>query len=153
MIRTKILLGSALVLTLALAACTKPNPGISVVSGAVSEHRQAICWTYEMDQLEPGMCAQDVVTSAISGDRVARIPVSPGQTIGISVDPIVADAGWSPVVGTQRLTSEPLNTLYFRFAYPELQEVPKDGLDLQIVSGVGDKTKGIWVFKLVPTTS
>lgn len=106
-----------------------------------------------MDQLEPGMCAQDVVTAAISGDRVARIPVSPGQTIGISVDPVVADAGWSPVVGTQRLTSEPLKTLYFRFAYPELQEVPKDGLDLQIVAGVGDKTKGIWVFKLVPTNS
>lgn len=96
------------------------------------------------------MCAQDIVTEAISGERIARIPVAPGQTVGISVDPVVADAGWTPVIGNQRLTSQPINALYFRFAYPELQEVPPDGLDMQIVAGRGAQTKGIWVFKLVP---
>lgn len=99
------------------------------------------------------MCAQDVVTEAISGPRVARIPVAPGQTVGISVEPVVAAAGWSPVIGTQRLTAEPLTSLYYRFAFPELQEVPAEGLDLQIIAGVGEKTKGIWIYKLVPLSS
>lgn len=150
MARTRSLMVMALVLPLALLGCTKPNPGITVVSGDTSAHRLAICWTFEREQLEPGMCAQDIVTEAVSGERVARIPVAPGKTVGISVDPIVADAGWTPVIGNQRLTSTPINDLYFRFAYPELQEVPADGLDLQIVAGQGSQTKGIWVFKLVP---
>ena len=150
MARTRSLMVIALVLPLALLGCTKPNPGITVVSGDTSAHRLAICWTFEREQLEPGMCAQDIVTEAISGERVARIPVAPGKTVGISVDPVVADAGWTPVIGNQRLTSTPITDLYFRFAYPELQEVPADGLDLQIVAGQGSQTKGIWVFKLVP---
>jgi hypothetical protein len=150
MIRTTALIAAAISLPLILTGCTKPAPGITVVSGAASVHRAAVCWTYENDQLEPGMCAQDVVTEAITGPGVARVPVAPGQTVGISVDPTVAAAGWTPVVGTQRLTTTPLTSLYYRFAYPELQEVPKDGLDLQIVAGQGSNTKGIWVFKLVP---
>jgi hypothetical protein len=143
------LVAIALALPLLISGCTKPAPGISVVSGTTTEHRQAICWTYEADSLEPGMCAQDIVTEAVSGSQLARIPISPGQTIGISVDPTVADAGWSPVIGTQRLTSAPLTSLYYRFAVPELQEIPENGIDLQIVAGKGTNTKGIWVFKLV----
>lgn len=134
---------------LALAGCTKPFPGITVVSGTASENQMAICWTFEKDNLEPGMCAQEVVSDFISGDRVAQIPVSPGQTVGISVDPVVADAGWTPVIGNQPLVSQPITTLYYRFAYPELQEVPEIGLDLQIIAGSGERTKGLWAFKLV----
>ncbi len=72
----------------------------------------------------------------------------PGDTVGISVDPKVADAGWTPVIGQQRLTSTPLDTTYYRFTYPDLQEVPADGVLLQIVAGRGESTKGIWVFRL-----
>jgi hypothetical protein len=134
---------------LALAGCTKPSPGITVVSGTASTHQMAICWTFDKDSLEPGMCAQEVVSDFISGERVARIPVSPGQTVGISVDPVVADVGWTPVIGNQPLVSQPINALYYRFAYPELQEVPDIGLDLQIIAGSAEQTKGLWAFKLV----
>jgi len=79
---------------------------------------------------------------------VATIPVVPGETIGISVDPKVADAGWSPVIGQQRLVSTPLETTYYRFTYPDLQEIPAEGVLLQIVAGRGDSAKGIWVFRL-----
>jgi hypothetical protein len=90
-----------------------------------------------------------VIEQALTGDAVSEIPVVPGQTIGISVDPVVADQGWYPVLGNQRLTSSPVTTTYYRFTYPDLQAIPADGLALQIVAGAGEETRGIWVFKLV----
>jgi len=119
-----------------------------VFSGTTTEYRSAVCWAFGAEALEPGDCAQDVITEASTGEGVARIPVLPGETVGISVDPSVAEAGWSPVIGQQRLTSSPLETTYFRFTYPDLQEVPPEGVLLQIVAGRGESTKGIWVFRL-----
>lgn len=133
---------------LLLAGCEKPGPGVSVFAGTTTEYREAVCWAFESDALEPGDCAQDLITEASTGEGVARVPVVPGETIGISVDPKVADAGWTPVIGQQRLTSTPLETTYFRFTYPDLQEVPQEGVLLQIVAGRGESTKGIWVFRL-----
>ena len=133
---------------LLLTACEKPAPGVSVFSGTTTEWREAVCWAFEANALEPGDCAQDVITEASTGDGVARIPVLPGETIGISVDPKVAEQGWTPVIGQQRLTSTPLETTYFRFTYPDLQELPADGVLLQVVAGRGESTKGIWVFRL-----
>lgn len=133
---------------LLLTACDKPAPGVSVFSGTSTEYRQAVCWAFEADSLEPGDCAQDVITEASTGEGVARIPVLPGETIGISVDPKVAEEGWTPVIGQQRLTSTPLETTYFRFTYPDLQELPSEGVLLQVVAGRGETSKGIWVFRL-----
>ena len=131
-----------------LTGCEKPAPGVSVFAGTTTEYREAVCWAFDSDGLEPGDCAQDLIEKASTGDGVARIPVVPGETIGISVDPSVADVGWSPVIGQQRLTATPLSTTYFRFTYPDLQEVPAEGVLLQIVAGRGESSKGIWVFRL-----
>lgn len=132
-----------------LSGCTKPGPGAGVFSGTTSEYRSASCWAFDSDELDPGECAQEVIEQALTGDAVSEIPVLPGDTIGISVDPVVADTGWYPIIGSQRLTTSPVTSMYFRFTYPDLQEIPADGLALQIVAGEGDKTRGIWVFKLV----
>jgi hypothetical protein len=53
-------------------------------------------------------------------------------------------------VGNQRLTSTPITSTYYRFTFPELQEIPAEGLLLQIVAGSDANTRGIWVFKLDP---
>ena len=90
------------------------------------------------------------MTEALDGADVAAIPVIPGQVIGISVDPAVADAGWFPVIGSQRLTQRPITSTYYRFTYPDLQEVPVDGVSLQVVAG-SEGTLGLWVFQLVPS--
>lgn len=135
---------------LTLAACEKPSPGVTVVSGMTSAYRAALCWSFDGEPLNPDTCAQDVVTNALEGEQVARIPVVSGTTIGISVDPAVADVGWYPVVGSQRLTQEPVYSTYYRFTYPDLQPVPADGVALQVVAGTGDATQGLWVFQLVP---
>ncbi len=91
-----------------------------------------------------------MVTEALDGADVAQIPVIPGQVIGISVDPVVADAGWYPVIGSQRLTQQPITSTYYRFTYPDLQEVPADGVSLQVVAGA-EGTLGLWVFQLIPS--
>jgi hypothetical protein len=140
----------AAVSVLALAACEKPAPGVSVVSGMSSAYRAALCWSFDGEPLSAETCAQDVVTEALDGADVAAIPVIPGQVIGISVDPAVADAGWFPVIGSQRLTQRPITSTYYRFTYPDLQEVPVDGVSLQVVAG-SEGTLGLWVFQLVPS--
>ena len=135
---------------LVLSACEKPPPGVSVVSGMTSAHRTALCWSFDGEPLSAETCAQDVVTEALDGADVAQIPVIPGQVIGISVDPAVADAGWYPVIGSQRLTQQPITSTYYRFTYPDLQEVPVDGVPLQVVAGT-EGTLGLWVFQLIPS--
>ena len=133
-----------------LAACEKPAPGISVFSGTTSAYREALCWSFDGQPLSSENCAQDLITGAMSGDRVVRIPVIPGNTVGISVDPAVADAGWYPLVGTQRLTEQPLTATYYRFTYPGLQQIPAEGIPLQVVADKGGQTVGLWLFQLVP---
>lgn len=140
----------AVALPLGLAGCSKPAPGVTVVSGTTSQHREAVCWSFEDVNVTDGGCDQSMVDEATAEGNVATIPVIPGDTIGISVDKAVAEVGWTPVIGTQKLTTTPLTTTYFRFTYPDLQEVPADGLMLQIVAGNGETTRGLWVFKLVP---
>lgn len=135
----------------ALSSCEKPSPGVSVVSGTTSAYREAVCWSFDGAPLSPDTCSADAVSEALAGGTVARIPVVPGDTIGISVDPKVADVGWYPVVGSQRLTQAPVFTTYYRFTYPDLQPVPPTGVVLQVVAGQGESTQGIWIFQLVPS--
>jgi hypothetical protein len=137
-------------LTLTLAACSKPAPGVSVFTGTTTVREEALCWAFDADQLDPTTCAQDVITGAVSGGNVPSLTVVPGDVIGISVDPDVADAGWTPAIGGQKLTTTPITSTYYRFTYPDLQEVPADGLSLQIIAGKDTNTRGIWVFALNP---
>ena len=134
-------------LPLALAACTKPNPGATVFSGTSSVHREAACWSAD-GALEASQCSQDLIAKASAGDTVGTLRVVPGSTVGISVDPVVADAGWYPVIGNQRLVQEPIRETYYRFTYPDLQSIPADGAALQIIAGT-DQAQGIWLFSLV----
>ena len=147
--RLPLVLAGAALLALGLTACEKPNPGATVFSGTTSQFRQAACWSFDAAALDAHSCAQDVIDAAASGSRTASIPVVPGQVIGISVDPVVADAGWSPRINGQNLAPTPITSTYFRFTFPEFQEIPQDGLIMEIVAGQDAKTRGIWIFKLV----
>lgn len=145
--------GAAGVLLLALTGCDKPNPGVSVWSGTTSEHTQALCWSADATQsVEAAGCASDVITKAREGGEIPEIAVVPGDTIGISVDPTVADNGWIPQVGSEPLATTPITSTYFRFTFPDLQSVPAEGLELQVLASgesVND-LRGLWVYKLVP---
>lgn len=146
--KTRISAVAAIVLIpLALTACTKPTPGATVVSGTSSAHREAACWSFEDTGLDPATCSEDLIAKASSGEVVGKVTVVPGSTVGISVDPVVAESGWYPVIGNQRLVSEPITSTYYRFTYPEGQAIPEGGAALQIIAG-DESARGLWVFSL-----
>jgi hypothetical protein len=148
--RTALVLAGSALLVAGLSACEKPNPGATVFSGTTSRWQQAACWSHTGEAVDTNACAKDVASGAIGGAKVPTIPVVPGQVIGISVDPVVADATWQARVNNQSITTSPISNTYFRFTFPDLSEVPADGILLQIVAGKEGAAKGIWLFKIVP---
>lgn len=148
--RLPLILVGAAALVLGLTGCEKPNPGASVFSGTTTQWRQAVCWAAEGESIDADACAQDVIAKAADGGQLASIPVVPGQIVGISVDPVVADTGWFPRINGQNLTQAPITSTYFRFTFPEFQEVAADGLLMELVAGSEGANRGIWFFQLVP---
>ena len=59
-------------------------------------------------------------------------PYEGAVVIGISVDPVVADAGWYPRINGQNITQSPITSTYYRFTFPDFQEVSKDGIALEV---------------------
>lgn len=138
-------------LALTLTGCTKPTPGATVVSGSNSVHQQALCWSFEDAGLDGGSCASDVIEKALADGKVPALPIVAGNTIGISVDPVVAEAGWTVQIDGQAIVSEPITETYYRFTFPSLTTVPADGMLLDIKAVSGDQTRGFWVYTLVPS--
>ena len=145
--------GAVVAGAVALTGCEKPNPGATVWSGTHSEHAAALCWSFDaatpIDETE---CARSVQQRAEAGGEVPRVSVSGGQTVGISVDPVVTDNGWIPVIGNERLSEQPITAPYWRFTYPDFQETPPEGLELQILA-LGEnegELRGLWAYNLVP---
>lgn len=151
--RVIVLAGLATVVATALTACEKPAPGVSVVSGTTSRHAEATCWSFELgtDNSER-TCAQNVIGQINQATGLPQVPLVQGSTIGISVDPVVAERGWYPIIGTQRLSSVALTGTHFNWTVPQLQldQLPANGLTLQVISvGDGSRPSGLWLFSLV----
>lgn len=138
---------------LVLAGCEKPNPGVTVWSGTNSEHEQALCWQPdERAVLGPRDCAQDVLEKAGAGEGIPRIELAPGDVVGISVDPVVADSGWNVQISGQAIASG-LTDTYFRFTFPEGPNVDTTGTGytLQVIATAQPTgSRGYWFFQLVP---
>lgn len=137
---------------LLLAGCEKPDPGVTAWSGTSSVRAEAVCWQPDGNAaLGTGDCAQDVLNAAGQGEGVPTLDVAPGATVGISVDPVVADNGWSVQIGTQTLVSD-LTETYFRFTFPETGvDRTGTGFVMQVVASAQPTgTRGHWFFRLVP---
>ncbi|MCU0283325.1 MAG: hypothetical protein MUD13_05405 [Candidatus Nanopelagicales bacterium] len=145
-------LGLLLLAPLALAGCEKPNPGVTVWSGTNSEHVQALCWEHEEgESLGAQNCAQDVIQRAQQGTGIATIEVRPGNTVGISVDPVVAESGWSVQISGQPLATG-LTETYFRFAFPQNVPAGGEGFIMEVTAQAeGTGNRGIWFFRLLPS--
>lgn len=143
-------LAALVVGTLALAGCEKPYPGVTVWSGTNSEHKAALCWQPDPAQaLGTGQCAEDVLQQASAGQGVPAIEVAPGDTVGISVDTVVARGGWTLKVAGQDLASD-LTDTYYRFTFPEQGAVDPSGYSLQVQANGTAGTRGVWFFQLIP---
>jgi hypothetical protein len=136
---------------LVLAGCEKPYPGVTVWSGTSSEHTQALCWQpEEVGGLTAKECANDVLETAGSGQGITALEVAPGATVGVSVDPVVAEGGWSLQIAGQTLATG-LTETYYRFTFPEQVAAEGPGYTLQVIAAAQPNgARGYWFFQLVP---
>ena len=136
---------------LVLAGCEKPYPGVTAWSGTSSKHVEALCWQpEELGGLTPRECAEDVLATAGAGQGIAALEVSPGDTVGVSVDPIVAEGGWSLQIAGQTLATG-LTDTYYRFTFPEQVAAEGAGYTLQVIAAAKPNgARGYWFFQLVP---
>ncbi|MGN6331242.1 MAG: hypothetical protein ACTHOD_06250 [Motilibacteraceae bacterium] len=141
-VRRPAALGLAVAALLSLAGCEKPTPTVTVNSGSSTGHSDALCWNRDNATVAENDCRA-------TGD-VPTIEVSPGQTIGISVDPAIAATGWIPAIGTQSLVGAPLTSTYYRFALNE--QNLQQPLELRVYAVVKgqqpQQQRGLWVFRL-----
>lgn len=138
---------------LALAGCTQPTPDVTVWSGTSSVVRGATCWAPDSTIPEAvKACIADAQSKPTSD--IPTIAVTPGNIVGINVDPQVAEATWMPSVGQQPLAEEPINDSYYRFTYPNVK-TPPEGYLLAITARgtAADQNRGLWLFRLVPANS
>ena len=107
-------------------------------SGSVAVSPQ--CWSPDEVVSE-----QDCATTS----NLGQIEVQPGATIGVNVDPEIAELGWVPTVGGERLVAQDLGSTYYRFALSEsnFAETPDPALEIFAVDE-DQKTRGLWVLKL-----
>ncbi len=141
-LRTTAALGAAgLMAVTGLSGCDKPRPGVTVVSGRATARLEAACWSRD---------AGKTVTLATCTPKGATLKVTPGRTIGISVDKDVADAGWEPAIGNSALVAKPLHQSYYRFALSE-QDLAPGSLTLRIIAvdKTGSNPRGFWSLSLV----
>ncbi len=142
-------LAALAVASLTLTGCEKPAPGVSVFNGPQSVRSEALCWAFDSDQLSPGTCAQEILQGQTT-TGVATMTAIPGDPVGISVDPDVAEAGWTVRINGQELTSAPLTDTYFRFQLPDLPAPIQQPLLVQVIAGQNTKIRGVWIIALTP---
>ncbi len=132
---------------LALSACEKPAPLVTVVSGGTSVYTEAHRWCFEEGQ-RGDECAERAT------GRTA-LPVRPGQTVGVDVDKELADGGWYlELSAPDEQEQEPQRSgrqdgHYFSFTAPSLPEGGSLHLDVRAV-GEGEEPRGEFRFELVP---
>lgn len=144
--------GTAAVLVtsaLALTACEKPTPSVTAFSGTKSTHTDALCWQFdESSAVGAKDCLQALKGQVAEGATVKKLELSPG-VLGISVDPEIAEGGWTASINGQPIMDKSTKT----YANVTLPVVPvKDGgYNLQIVaSAASGGARGVWWIKLNP---
>lgn len=139
--RRSVALGLAAVGLLTLTGCDKPNPTVTVFSGSSSNRAEAICWSDNGKPVDTSTCRGE--------ERVGAITVRADQTVGISVDPKIADSGWIVAVGETQLTSRKITETYFRFSLTP-QQLAAGPLRLQVVAvdKAGTAPAGRWLFDI-----
>lgn len=141
---------------LSLTACEEPAPSATVFSGTTSAHREAICWSFDASEAaDKADCSLDLETQPVGDaaeallEEIAIIPATPGETVGISVDPEVAEGGWLVSINGRPLNREPVTEKYFRFTMPPGPLRQGDAqLVIQALTDDGEQVRGSWLFGL-----
>lgn len=145
-----------------LTGCTKPLPSVTLFSGDVSVRAEAVCWTQDGSPvIGSADCTQDDLVAAVQSGDLSVLPVTPGSTLGISVDSEVADAGWYPAIivdgQPQQLVNSVITDRYWRFTFPDTArgQFPAGGYILQITAAgaTSGSERGLWFISLTDADS
>lgn len=132
---------------LALSACEKPAPIVTVVSGGESVYAEASTWCFE-DQTGDECAERET--------EVTSLPVRAGETVGVDVDEELAEGGWylelsAPGGGSEPQRSDPQLGHYFSFTAPSVAAGSALELDVFAVGeGEGEEPRGEFRFRLTP---
>jgi hypothetical protein len=132
----------------ALTGCERPAPIVTVVSGTNSEWKEADVYCFEGQSFANDDCA-------VRADEPVRIPVVPGEQVGVDVSKHVVERGWFVELtgpdGQPQQGPVQEDRHWFAFTAPN---VGPDGLRL-VVRALGEEgpqgePSGEWTFDLVP---
>ncbi len=135
---------SAVGALLALAACEKPAPIVTLVSGGSSVYTETRTYCFE------GQTPPDCSTRS---NGSTELQVRAGETVGVDVDRELAEAGWflelEALEGQEQgQRSEVQRGHYFTFTAPNLTGT---SAKLAVRSlGEGEEPTGEWSFTLTP---
>ncbi len=140
---------SALLSAVALTACEKPTPLVTLVSGGEHTYAEANLFCFdEAETVESGECAERV-------QGLTELRVSGGQQVGIDVGKELVERGWQATLTDPASPEDAQRTPvqddhWFSFTAPTLQ--PGGRLLLTVTSlGEGEAATGEWQFALLPT--
>lgn len=142
---------SALLCLVALTACEKPAPIVTVVNEGRSVYAEAATWCFE---------GQSGAGCATRGSGINRLQVLAG-TLGVDVDKELADGSWIVTVvdvarPDQLVVNSGVrkNSHYFSFQLPELPPETRLVLTVRaladgaVTQGSEPQARGTWQFEL-----
>lgn len=140
---------AAIAPALVIAGCEKPHPSVSLWSGTKSVNAEAACWNNDPARVGAKDCLAELQTLASSGATLAALPIRSNGSLGISVDPELAESGWTATIAGQQLTQTPVTETYFRISLPS--ELPQQDFLLTVAANAPKGgNRGVWLFKLIP---
>lgn len=124
---------------IAVTACEKPVPSVTVFSGTRSWNEDALCWSRQADQ---------AIRGCDFGNAGPLVTVAPGSTIGVSVDPEATTNGWRLFFDDQPIVTRLLHSTYYRFAVAEQNMGQPHLLRVVAYESAGAQARGYWSFRL-----
>lgn len=138
---------SAGALLLALSACERPTPGVTIVSDGKSARTGSALYCRSVADLDAQRCVE-------TPDEVAVLRVAQGGQIGIDVDKKLADKGWYVVDADAKQRSAVQDEHYFTIQ-ADFTDRPVDSvINLEIrsldrVAEDGARVLGVWRFQIL----
>lgn len=141
---------------LALTACDKPTPFVTVTVGSSSATTEAVKGCYEDDGKLPNKEFQ----ACLNKEAVKTLTVKAGEKVRIGVEPEIAESSWLLVVdGDPRIMEDATEATYRTFdsdvLFSQRDEMgqpaqPKKSVIISVVEANEKKTgaKGVWTFEL-----
>ncbi len=117
-----------------LAGCEKPTPEVTVQGGGTSLRTEPLRYNLDGKTVENR-----------NGPKV--LAVRPGQTVNISVDKKVADAGWLVLLGN-KITRIDRGQHHYAFPAPDFANEPEVSLVVFQQPPSGGDATGSWIFTL-----